>query len=264
MTDLLRAIMEERKADARRAMQETPLEALRTAARAHTRRSLAARLALPQTVPVVAEMKKASPSAGLLRESYRPGPLAVAYAQAGAAGLSVLTEPRRFLGSGAHLREVRAAVDLPVLRKDFLCDPYQVAESAAWGADVILIILAALTPAEARGLYDAALAWDLEALVEAHTEAEVEFALELEQALVGVNSRDLKTLKTDLNVARRLAALIPPARLSIAESGLRRPSDMTDLQALGYNGFLVGEAFMRQPRPADILRAWLRSDRSDA
>ena len=260
MTDLLRAIVEERRADARLAMQEKPLETLREAACMHARRSLAARLSQSRTQPVVAEMKKASPSAGLLRESYCPDELAVAYAQAGAAGLSVLTEPRRFLGSCDHLQAARAAVDLPVLRKDFLCDPYQVAESAALGADVVLIILAALTPDEARRLYDEALAWDLEALVEAHTETEVEFALEMDNALIGVNSRDLKTLKTDLATARRLAAMIPRQRLSIAESGLRSPSDLAELSKLGYNGFLVGEAFMRHPKPADVLREWLRAD----
>ena len=208
---------------------------------------------------MIAEVKKASPSAGLLRPDYRPGEIALAYAEAGASGVSVLTEPAHFLGSEAHLREVRQAVELPVLRKDFMCDAYQIVESAAWGADVVLLIVAALDSGSLRELYEAAISLGLDVLAEAHTAGELEAALGLEQAIVGVNSRDLGTLRTDLAVARALAPLIPKERLAVAESGIRTGSDICELARLGYDGFLVGEALMAEGDPGATLRR-LRGD----
>jgi indole-3-glycerol phosphate synthase len=202
---------------------------------------------------IVAEMKKASPSAGRLREDYRPAEIAALYDRAGAAAVSVLTEPRHFGGSAGHLRTVRRCVELPILRKDFICDPYQVIEAAAWGADVVLLIVAALDPGQLRDLYACARTHRLDVLVESHTPGELELALTLNEAVVGVNSRNLKTLQTDLAVARELAAAIPPGRLAIAESGIRTRADIVDLEAHGYSGFLIGESIIGHPDPAAKL-----------
>lgn len=251
--DTLRRITEERRADAVAAARSLPIDVLRRQAQRRRHHSLAERLRAGGT-PVMAEAKRASPSAGLLSPDYRPAETARAYARAGAAAVSVLTEPRHFLGSSADLRAVRRAVDLPVLRKDFLSERYQVAEAAAWGADVVLLIVAALAQERMRELYSEAVALGLDVLVESHTEAELRRALELDTAVIGVNSRDLKTLKTDLAVARAMARHIPDGRLAVAESGIRDRADIETLSALGYNGFLVGEALMRARDPEEKLR----------
>ncbi|MBM4144174.1 MAG: indole-3-glycerol phosphate synthase TrpC [Lentisphaerae bacterium] len=246
--------MAERRADVAQAKRDVPAELLREFAAPRARRGLAEALAGGRGTRIIAEMKKASPSAGLLRAGYRPEAIARAYAEAGAAAISVLTEPRRFLGSGEHLGAARRVTELPVLRKDFLCDVYQVTEAAAWGADAVLLIAAALDDGAMRELYAAAMDLGLDVLAEAHTAAEAERVLRLERAIVGVNSRDLATLKTDLGVARRLAALIPGDRLSVAESGIRSRADIEDLEARGYNGFLIGETLMTAADPAAKLR----------
>jgi len=251
--DILRQIMAERREAVAEARTVVPVESLAEDACHRTHHGLVAGLREHAGTCIVAEMKKASPSAGLLRPDYQPAAIAEAYRENGAVGLSILTEPKHFLGSGEHVCAVRAAVDLPILRKDFMCDSYQVVEAAAWGADVILLIMAALSPDEGKVLYDEALRWGLDVLAEAHTEEEVRQALSLEQAIVGVNSRNLKTLKTDLAVARDLAAFIPDARLLIAESGIRSRQDIEMLEACGYNGFLIGEALMRDGAPGQKL-----------
>jgi indole-3-glycerol phosphate synthase len=255
--DLLQSIMAERLADVEAARRAVSAAALYELAAQRTHHSLRARLRAGPGPRVIAEVKKASPSAGLLRPDYRPEELAGAYAAAGAVGISVLTEPRHFRGSEQHLCRVRRAVELPVLRKDFLGDPYQVAEAAAWGADVILLIVAALDPRRLRELYDEAVRLGLEVLAEAHTEAELEAGLSLEAAIVGVNSRDLKTLRTDLAVAERLARRIPAERLRIAESGIRTRADIERLEAVGYDGFLIGETLLAAPDPGARLRGLL-------
>jgi len=252
--NILHRIMAERREAVAAARREIPEERLREAAAGRVHHSLAAVLAAGGATHIVAEMKQASPSAGRLRAAYDPAAIAAGYAAAGAAGLSVLTEPNHFLGSAEHLRAARAATDLPILRKDFLCDPYQVLEAAAWGADVVLLIVAALDDARMRDLYAAALAEGLEVLVEAHTAAELERALALETAIPGVNSRNLQTLNTDLSVAAELARHLPRNRPAIGESGIRDRSDITRLEALGYRGFLVGETLMRGAAPAEELR----------
>jgi len=250
---VLGQIMAERRAAvavARHAVSETVL-ARAAAQRVH--HSLKARLRADDGTCIVAEMKKASPSAGLLRPDYDPAAIAQAYARNGAVGLSVLTEPLHFMGGEAHLRAVRAVTALPVLRKDFMCDPYQILEAAAWGADVVLLIAAALPDALMRALYGRALELGLEVLAEVHTEDELRRVLPLDEAVIGVNSRNLKTLKTDLAVAHRLAAAIPPERLSIAESGISGREQILDLEAAGYDGFLIGEALVRQDDPGGGL-----------
>jgi len=251
--DILHTIMSERRADAAAARSEVPLEELQELAAGRVHHGLRDVLESTEATCVVAEVKKASPSAGLLRPEYNPAGTAALFAAHGASGISVLSEPRHFLGSAQHLRDVRDAVDLPVLRKDFICDAYQVAETAAWGADVVLLILAALSEEESDTLHAAAQEYGLDVLAEAHTAGEVERAVRLEKAVIGVNSRNLQTLETDLSVAEELAERIPADCLSIAESGIKCRSDIESLEALGYRGFLVGEALMAAPDPGAKL-----------
>lgn len=256
---VLDTIMSERRAAVEQARSRIPSELLREQARSRRHHSLAGRLRGGSGTRIIAETKKASPSAGLLRPDYDPAALAETYAAAGACAISVLTEPLHFLGSESDLRAVRAAVDLPILRKDFLCDPYQVLEAAAWGADVVLLIAAALQPGEMRALHAAAREMGLDVLCEAHTAAEVDAALALEDAIVGVNSRNLHTLRTDLGVARDLAKRIPADRASVAESGIRTRSDIDALREAGYRGFLIGEALLTGPDAGAKLRELLAS-----
>jgi len=253
-TNILQTIMDERRAAVERSREEVPIERLREMAAGRVHHSLRDRLESGEGVRIIAEVKKASPSAGLLREDYRPGAMARVYEEEGAVGVSVLTEPRHFLGSEAHLRAVRLAVDLPVLRKDFMCDAYQIVEAAAWGADVVLLIVAALERRTLHALNDEALLWGLEVLVEAHTAEEISTALGLDQAVLGVNSRNLRTLRTSLSVAHSLAQTIPRQRLCVAESGIHSFADVCKLQQEGYDGFLIGEALLADPDPAAKMR----------
>jgi indole-3-glycerol phosphate synthase len=255
--DVLARIMKERRLAVLADRAAVPEPVLQAAAGKRVHHSLSDRLRMHQATAVIAEVKKASPSAGLLREPYMPAETAAGYANAGAIAISVLTEPLHFLGSGADLRSVRAAVDIPVLRKDFICDSYQILEAAAWGADVILLIAAALTSDELLSLYGDAIGLGLEVLAEVHDREELERVLPLEKALIGVNSRNLKTLKTDLGIARDLVARIPADRLRIAESGIKTRRDILDLQQHGYDGFLIGESLLRQQDPAVALQALL-------
>ena len=208
-------------------------------------------------VGLIAEIKKASPSGGLIRASYDPAAVARGYEAGGAACLSVLTEGPSFGGHVADLQIARAAVRLPVLRKDFILDPWQVYESRLIGADCILLIMAALSDAMAEDLLELARSLDLDVLVEVHDRAELNRALGLNTSLLGVNNRNLKTLKTDLATTVELAPHVPPDHIVIAESGIRTRADVLRLSAAGASCFLIGESLLRHADPgaacADLL-----------
>ena len=201
---------------------------------------------------LIAEIKKASPSGGLIREDFDPAVLARAYAGAGAACLSVLTDQPYFEGSPEHLKAARAAVKLPVLRKDFILDPWQIYERRAMGADCILLIMAMLTDEQARSLEELARALDMDVLVEVHDEAELHRALGLQTRLLGINNRNLKTMVTTLETTEKLSRLCPPERFVISESGIKTHDDVLRLRKVCVEGFLVGESLMRQ---ADVTLA---------
>ena len=256
--NILDRIMEERRVAVEEARRTMPVKELRRAAESRVHHSLPQALRSAPGPGIIAEMKKASPSAGELRPGYDPAAIARDYAAHGACALSVLTEPLHFLGNEEHLRSVRQAVDLPILRKDFICDPYQVYEAAAWGADVVLLIVAALDEPTLFELHRTARDRGLDVLAEAHTAEELETALRLEDAVVGVNSRNLKTLQTDLETARLLSRTIPSGRLAVAESGIRTRADIDRLRRTGYRGFLIGETLMRSPDPGGVLREFSR------
>ena len=258
---ILDEIVEARRADVARAKHATPVAALEARpSYGASRRGFAA--ALRGRAPaVIAEVKQASPSKGVIRADCDPVAIARGYAAAGAAAISVLTEERHFRGRLEDLEPIRAAVDVPLLRKDFLFDPYQLIEARAWGADAVLLIVAMLDSRQLADLHAAATSLGLDVLVEAHSAAEVEHAAAAGATVIGVNNRDLRTFVTTLATAERLRPLVPVGALAVAESGIETPADVARLRAAGYQAFLVGESLMRAADPGAALRALLAGAR---
>jgi len=202
---------------------------------------------------VIAEIKKASPSKGVIRADFHPAQIAAQYEKAGAACLSVLTDVDYFQGNDLYIKEAQAVSSLPVLRKDFMIDPYQIIESRALGADCILLIAACLSDAQMKELHDVATKYKLDVLVEVHDRAELERALELPTNLIGVNNRNLKDFKVSLNTTLSLSKYIPSDRLLITESGIHTPNDVALMQSQGIHTFLVGESMMREANPGEAF-----------
>ena len=255
--DVLRRIIRHKAREVSERAERTPLRVLgeRAEAQAAPRGFAAAiRSRIAGGAPaVIAELKKASPSKGLLREAFDPGDIARDYAAAGASALSVLTDEAFFLGADDHLVTARAASRLPVLRKDFVIDAYQVYEARALGADCILLIVAALGDAQLNELAGLATHLGMDVLVEVHDAVELERAAHLEPSLLGINNRDLRTFETTLDTTLELLDRIPDGRTVITESGIHTRADVARMRAAGVHGFLVGEAFMRAPRPGAKL-----------
>jgi indole-3-glycerol phosphate synthase len=259
MSDILQRILAVKREEVAAARSLEPLSAMlaRAEARGDVRDFGAAlrRKIDAGGAGVIAEVKKASPSKGVLREHFDPAAIARAYAQHGAACLSVLTDVQFFQGAPEYLQQAREASGLPVLRKDFMIDTYQVAEARAWGADCILLIVAALDLPQLRELEAAAHALGMAVLVEVHDAAELELALQLRTPLLGINNRNLRTFEVTLRTTLDLLSRIPRDKLVITESGILGPTDVATMRAAQVNAFLVGEAFMRAPDPGAALAA---------
>jgi indole-3-glycerol phosphate synthase len=250
MSDILARICADKRADVAARKSRTSLAAIeKLAADAPTPRGFHRALERGGAAgkpALIAEIKKASPSRGLIRADFDPPALARSYRDGGAICLSVLTDTKYFQGDDAHLRAAREASGLPALRKDFTLDPFQVLEARALGADCILLIMAALKPAEARALHQLARSYQLDVLAEIHDASELETALGLDGALIGINNRNLKTLMVDLQVFENLARDVPKERFLVAESGLKTHADVTRVAAAGAKAILVGESLMSE------------------
>ena len=261
--DTLARILSDKHGEVRERSAATPqAEIERQAANAEPPRDFTAALCDAVAwgrVGLIAEIKRASPSGGLIRHPFEPAGLAQAYEAAGASCLSVLTDTPYFQGAAEHLTAARAACALPVLRKDFMIHPWQVFESRAMGADAILLIMAALSDEQARELEEVARSLDMAVLAEVHDRRELERALGLATRLIGVNNRDLRTLKADLAVSEELVPLIPAERIPVAESGIRTPEDVRRMAAAGARCILVGEHLMRQADVTGAARALVQA-----
>lgn len=251
--DVLSRLVLEARQDLQRRRHLVGSEKFETAVAAYTPKDFAGALRKPQ-LTVIAEMKQRTPSMGVLAEDYRPADLAHSYAEGGAAAISVLTHMASFGGRIDHVRAVRAATQLPILRKDFVTDPYEVAEARACGADAVLLIVAALTAEELKDLVALAKSRGIAALVEVHDEREAAAALEAAATVVGVNHRDLRTFEVDLGLTERLRKLVPKEVVFVAESGIRSAADARRMREAGADAILVGELLMRSGDPAAQIR----------
>jgi len=259
MRDLLRAIVARKAERLQEAKRKKPLAHVReeATARAGRRPSFQHACARSDRLNLIAEVKRASPSRGLLRADFDPVALAREYEQNGAAAISVLTEEDHFQGALEHLRAIREVVGVPLLRKDFLFDPYQVYEAAAAGADAVLLIAALLDATQLRDLRQLAEELKLDALVEVHDPSDLETALASGARLIGVNNRDLRTFRVDRTVSFELARRVPPEVVLVSESGLSTRQELEELRRVGYRAFLIGEHLMRAACPGAALRALL-------
>lgn len=264
MNPVLAEILRRTEADLAVRRVARPLTAVEDAASAAPpARPFAEALVREKGVAVIAELKARSPSAGMLRPDYDVPAGAAAYARAGARALSILTEPHFFGGRPDHLTAARGACELPLLRKDFIVDPYQVAEARAHGADAVLLIVRVLDPAVLDRLMAEVRRWRMEALVEAHTAPEVDRALKAGARLIGINSRDLDTLRMDPGAFARLAAGVPADRILVAESGIKTAADVRALKPLGVRAVLVGESLLKQPDLEQAARLLVDAGRNE-
>jgi indole-3-glycerol phosphate synthase len=259
MADILEKIVAVKRDEVAAGLKKVPFEAMRADAesRVLTRDfegAVRAKIAAGESA-VIAEIKKASPSKGVIRADFVPADIAQSYAQAGAACLSVLTDRQFFQGRPDYLKQARASCDLPVLRKDFMVDAYQIYESRAMGADCVLLIVACLDDARLRELAAVARSLDMAVLVEVHDRAELERALKLETRLVGINNRNLRSFEVSLATTLDMLADVPADRIVVTESGIATRNDVKTLRAAGVHAFLVGEAFMRADDPGEALAA---------
>jgi indole-3-glycerol phosphate synthase len=259
--DILAKICADTRAEVARRKQRMSLEEIKLRARDAEKPRGFGRALMDATAAgrpgLITEIKKSSPSGGLIRADFDPATLARAYLEGGAVCLSVLTDAPYFQGKSEHLQAAHAAVKLPIIRKDFILDPWQVYESRAIGADCILLIMAALGDAQARELEELARALDMDVLAEVHDEAELDRALGLCTPLLGINNRNLKTLETRLETTEELSRLVPPDRFLISESGIKTHADIERLQKVCVQGFLVGESLMREPDVTKAVRTLL-------
>lgn len=262
MSTTLDQILLATRARVAQAKASADMKALERFANQHKPRGFASALRerSKTSAAVIAELKRASPSKGMIRGSFHPAALALELHRAGAAALSVLTEEEFFLGSLDYLVEVSAAVPIPLLRKDFMVDEFQVLEARAHSADAILLIVAALNDQELRSLYQRAKELELDVLCEVHNEQELKRAIDAGCEIIGVNNRNLKTFDVSLATAEKLAAQIPGSALKVAESGINSHADIARLRAVGYQAFLVGESLMREDRPGQALGALLNPE----
>jgi indole-3-glycerol phosphate synthase len=258
VSDILQKILAVKREEVAQAKRALPAAEIERLARAQpAARGFVAALRRPIAAggaAVIAEIKRASPSKGLLRERFEPAQIASSYAAGGAACLSVLTDRQFFQGAPEHLLAARGACALPALRKDFIVDPYQVYEARSWGADCVLLIAAALEPAQLRELEALALDLGMAVLVEVHDAAELDAALALSTPLLGINNRNLRTFETKLEVTLELLPRIPQGRIVVTESGILAAEDVARMRSSGVHAFLVGEAFMRAPDPGEALQ----------
>lgn len=261
MSDILHRILEVKQAEIAEARQQRSFAALQHQVESNEAlwqnrrsfvRALRTKIAAGRA-GVIAEVKKASPSKGIIRPDFHPGEIARSYEGHGAACLSVLTDIQFFQGNPDYLKQARAACSLPVLRKDFMIDPYQVYQAASWGADCILLIVAALSDAQMQELEACAHGLGLDVLVESHSPEELERALRLKTPLIGINNRDLRTFETSIQHTLEMLPMLPSDRLAVTESGIRTREDVQVMRQHGVHAFLVGEAFMRVPESGEEL-----------